>query len=263
MPRAMRRWLAIAGVALAAAGCSGGGGGSSDGPSAPASGFSERTFVIPSAHTGATYSVTVFTPAGYATSTAAKPVVYALDRELQYVQVQNAVVGYNLDAIIVAISNINGDRRFVDFELPGAEAYFRFLTLEVIPFVEAQYRVDRTRRTLVGYSLSGLMATLAIFLEQPSTRYFSSAVVTDASFQFHIEQTLALEQRMFDTSRNLPLSLHMCYTSSAAPYSQVPERIATHGYQGLRMTHHFYGLSHAAVLVPCIDDGLRFVFGRT
>lgn len=249
-------------AAFVIAGCSGGGGGDSGGGTSTGAG-SERILSVPSAHTGLTYSVTVYTPPGYETSTDAKPIVYALDRELQYTQVQNAVLGFRLDAIIVAITNINGERRFIDFELPGAEAYFRFLTLEVIPLVEAQYRVDRSRRTLMGYSLSGLMATLAILMEQPSSRYFSGAVITDASFQFHTEQTFAMEQRMFDTSRSLPMSIHMCYTSNNAPYSQFPDRLATHGYQGLRMTHRFYSVSHAAVLVPCVDDGLRFVFGRS
>jgi predicted alpha/beta superfamily hydrolase len=218
---------------------------------------------VPSSYTGVTYSVTVYTPPGYDTARDAKPIIYALDRELEYTQVQNAVIGYQIDAIIVSISNISGDRRFIDFELPGAEAYFKFLTLEVIPLVEAQYRVDRTRRTLMGYSLSGLMATLAILMEQPSSRYFSGAVVTDASFQFHTDQTLALEQRMFDTSKDLPVSIYMCYTSPFAPYSQMPERLATHGYRGLRISHSYYSVSHAAVLVPCVENGLKFVFGRT
>lgn len=259
---AWTRVLAAGLAALALAACSGGGGGGNGGDSPLAAG-AERTLSVTSSHTGVPYGVTVYTPPGYTTSTGEKPVIYTLDRELQYTQVQNAVLGYRLDAIIVAVGNISGDRRFIDFQLPGAEAYFRFVTLELIPLIEAQYRVDRSRRTLVGYSLSGLMATLAILLEQPSSRYFSGAVVTDASFQFHAEQTFALEQRMFDTSRNLPMSIHMCYTVPRGPSFDFPERLATRGYQGLRMAHQFYGLSHAAVLVPCVDDGLRFVFGRT
>ena len=256
-----RRAFAAAIASLALAACSGGGGGDSSGASSSLG--TERTLFVPSAHTGETYSVTVYTPPGYATTTDAKPIVYALDRELQYQQVQDAVFRFQLDAIVVSVSNISGARRFVDFELPGAEAYFRFLTLELIPLVEAQHRVDRSRRTLMGYSLSGLMATLAILLEQPSSRYFSGAVVTDASFQFHTHETLALEQRMFDTSRDLPMAVHMCYTSANAPYSEMPERLASRGYRGLRMSHRYYPASHAAVLVPCVEDGLRFVFGRS
>jgi hypothetical protein len=249
-------------VSLVLAACSGGGGGSANGTSGPPGVGAEHFLSVPSSYTGVTYNVTVYTPAGYESSPIAKPVIYALDRELQYTQVQNAVIGYDLDAIIVAVGNVSGERRFVDFELPGAEAYFRFVVLELIPAVEAQYRVDRTRRTLMGYSLSGLFATLAILLEQPSNRYFSGAVVTDASFQFHTQETLTLEQRMFDTSHDLPMSVYMCYTSPNAPYSEMPERLASHGYRGLRISHRLYSVSHAAVLVPCVDDGLRFVFAR-
>jgi hypothetical protein len=246
-------------VALGA--CSGGGGDSAPAPP-PAIPGAERFLAVTSIQTGIIYGVTVYTPPGYEASRDAKPVLYALDHELQYTQVRNADLAFNLDAIIVSVSNIPATRRSVDFELPGAETYFRFLTLELIPLVEAQYRVDRTRRTLMGYSLSGLMATLAILLEQPSNRYFSGAVVTDASFQFHTGDTLALEQRMFDTSRDLPMSVYMCYTSPQAPYSEMPERLASRGYRGLRLSHRYYPVSHAAVLVPCVDDGLRYVFNR-
>jgi hypothetical protein len=256
-------FLAVGMLALAITACSGGGGGgggNDNGGAPPASIGAERTLVVSSNYTGVGYSVTVYTPAGYEASRDAKPVIYALDRELQYTQVKDAANAAQLDAIIVAVSNISGARRFVDFELPGAEAYFRFLTLELIPTVEAQYRVDRTRRTLMGYSLSGLATTLAILLEQPSNRYFSGAVITDPSLQFHTRDTYTLEQRMFDTSRELPMAVHMCYTVSQAPYSEFPAIIAARGYRGLRLSHRFYPVSHAAVLVPCVEDGLRFVF---
>lgn len=256
------RVLAAGAVLLALGACSGGGGGSADGASPPAARGAEHFLSVPSNHTGVTYEVTVYTPPGYESSRDAKPVLYALDRELQYTQVQNANLGFNLDAIIVSVSNVSAGRRFVDFELPGAEAYFRFLTLELIPLVEAQYRVDRTRRTLLGYSLSGLMATLAILLEQPSSRYFSGAVVTDASFQFHTDDTLALEQRMFDTSRDLPMSIHMCYTVPGGRNLEMPQRLESRSYRSLRLSHRYYPVSHAAVLVPCIDDGLHYVFNR-
>jgi hypothetical protein len=262
LPAAWTDLLAVGIVASALAACSGGGGGDGSTVVAPPGAGTERTLVVNSNYTGVGYGVTVYTPAGYEASRDAKPIIYALDHELQYTQVKEAASAAQLDAIIVSISNISGARRFVDFELPGAEAYLRFLTLELIPTVEAQYRVDRTRRTLMGYSLSGLATTLAVLLEQPSSRYFSSAVITDPSLQFHTRDTYALEQRMFDTSRDLPMAVHMCYTVAQQPYSEFPAIIAARGYRGLRFSHRFYPVSHAAVLVPCVNDGLRFVFER-
>jgi hypothetical protein len=244
------------------AACSGDGSSGTPGGAAPQPTVDqERTHSLPSQQTGITYGITVFVPAGYDTSRDVKPALYVLDRELQYSQARDLALAQGLDTIVIAVSNGSPERRFIDFELPGAQAYYRFLTLELIPFIEAQYRVDRARRTLLGYSLSGLMATLTLFMEEPSNRHFSSMVVTDASFQFHTDATIALEQAMYDRSRALPVALSMCYTTNQGVFAALPEKIATRGYQGLRMRQQYYPLSHGDVLVPCIRDGLQFIFG--
>jgi predicted alpha/beta superfamily hydrolase len=48
---------------------------------------------------------------------------------------------------------------------PGWTGYFRFLKLELMPFIETQYRVDRTRRMYAGYSLSGSFAGVAMLMD--------------------------------------------------------------------------------------------------
>lgn len=263
MPAASLRIAAAAcAAALWLAACSGGGGGGGAEPPTVATQGTTRTLNVPSAQTGVTYEVTVYMPAGYAAGTDAKPVIYAPDRELQQGVLQDIVERYRLDAIVVSVGNLGGERRFIDFDLPGAEAYYRFVVLELLPRIEAEYRVDRSRRTLAGYSLSGLFAVIALMMEDPGTRYFSGYVITDPSMQFHTTELFAREQRLWDTTRDLPVSIQICYTINREPYELWPRTLAERGYRGLRLRHAFYPLSHGAVLLPCIDDGLRHVFGR-
>jgi enterochelin esterase-like enzyme len=247
-------------LALCLAACSGGGG---DGP--PTNNPQQptlRTLSVPSSQvTGLTYEVTVYTPPGYATSTNQKAIIYALDHELQFGVVRQAVEMSGIDAIIVSVGNLGAPRRFVDFDLPGALPYMRFLTLELIPLIEAQYRVDRTRRTLMGYSLSGLAAVITLLEENPSTRYFSGYVITDPSLQFHTQELYAMEQQMWDTSHNLPVTAHHCSTIGNGPYADFPNKIVGRGYQGLHYQFRTYSLDHGAVLSPCVQEGLRYVFG--
>jgi predicted alpha/beta superfamily hydrolase len=249
-------------LALCLAACGGSGG---DSPPAtnnnPPQQATLRTLSVPSSQVGLTYEVTVYTPAGYATSTNQKPIIYALDHELQFGVVRQFVELLGIDAIIVSVGNLGAPRRFIDFDLPGAEAYMRFLTLELIPLIEAQYRVDRTRRTLMGYSLSGLAAVITLLEENPSNRYFSGYVITDPSLQFHTQELYTMEQRMWDTSHSLPVTAHHCSTIGTGPYADFPNKLVGRGYQGAHYQFRTYTLDHGAVLGPCVQEGLRYVFG--
>ena len=252
--------IAVAALALVLAGCGGGGGGNSATPPPSGGEVKVESLSVTSSYTGMTYPVTVYLPQGYATSTGTKPVLYAMDHELQFNVLRQTIELRGYDAILVSIGNLGSARRFVDFDLPGAEPYYRFLTLELLPRIEAQYRVDHARRTLLGYSLSGLMAEIAIFEENPSSRYSSGYVITDPSLQFHTTELLDDEQVLWNTTHSLPITVHHCSTNAGPPWSTLPQQIQGRGYQGLHYNFQVYTADHAAVLAPCIDDGLRAIF---
>jgi enterochelin esterase-like enzyme len=257
----LSRALALVAIAALLSAC--GGGGDGGGTTAPApSGQVAATFTVDSAHTGVAYAVTVYTPPGYAATTVPKAVIYALDHELQYTVVRDTAESLALDAIIVSVGNAGAARRFIDFDLPGAEAYQRFLTLELVPRVESQFRVDGTRRALVGYSLSGLAAMIVLLREEPSSRFFARYVMTDPSMQFHTNELLAAEQRLWARTHELPVTVQHCSTSGAQPFDTLARQIEARGYGALGYRFQVYPVSHAAVLGPCVSDGLRYVFGR-
>ena len=44
-------------------------------------------------------------------------------------------------------------------------------------------------------------------------------------------------------------------------YSTLHERIDARNYEGMRIQHRWYVMSHAAVLRPCVEEGVLFVLG--
>lgn len=254
----MRR-LALLPLLLLVACSSGGGGDGASGGNGPAGEASVTTLSITSSFTGQVYPVTVHTPAGYAVSTDLKPVLYVPDHELQTAALRTVVEALRLDVIIVSIGNLGAGRRFIDFDLPGAHAYYQFLTREVIPRVEPQLRVDASRRTLLGYSLSGLLAVVVMLDERPGARAFSSYVITDPSLQFHPAELVSLEQQLWDATHVLPIAVYHCSVGGGVS-AALPPAFSARGYEGLRYRLALYNLTHATVLPVCMLEGLSYVF---
>ncbi len=76
----------------------------------------------------------------------------------------------------------------------GAEKFLNFMISELIPFIEANYQVSKTERTLAGYSYGGLF-TLYSFFKRPGffNKYFagSPSIEWDKGILFRIEEEYA------------------------------------------------------------------------
>ena len=221
----------------------------------------ERTARITSAHTNFAYDIAISFPAGYSPTSGNHPVVYTADREFLFAHAVFAVNRYAFNAIVVSVGHGGSDRRFIDYVFPGAEAYYRFITRELMPFIETQYRVDRTRRAYVGYSLSGSFAGIAMFLEDPANRKFGGFVSIDGSFWNQTAEIYQLEQGVANTTRNLPVALFLAAAANRVSIQDFNNRLLDRSYQGLRMRYEPYGLSHGDVPGPAMVDGLIYVFG--
>ena len=227
-------------------------------PQASDSHFTELT----STYTGFTYPVMIYFPAGYVANSGPHPVIYAADAEFQFGLIVNEVRLRNYNAIVVGVGNGGSARRFIDYVGPGWTAYHRFLTRQLMPYIETQYRVDRTRRTLVGYSLSGSFAGVAMSLDDPAARHFAAFIAIDGSFWNQTGEIYALEEAMFAASRSLPVAMFHASAENRVSITSYRQRLEARGYTGFRLRQQDYSLSHANVLSPGINDGLAFVFGE-
>ncbi len=162
-------------------------------------------------HSQIDYPITIYLPKDYKEDADARyPVLYVLDAEWYFPLVANKVNQKNKSVIVVGIGNTDGKivgRRIVDYRMPGALAYYTFLTQQVIPFVDSHYLTDTSSRGLIGYRLGGLFTGLAILLENPNDRYFNRYISLDGSF---LDQPLIiddLESQLFAVAKDLPVQI--------------------------------------------------------
>jgi hypothetical protein len=264
--------LVVVLFAAVVAGC--GGGGANTG--APDAAGTTRFASIVSAQTASPYNIDIWLPPGYTTGTATYPVVYATDCEYRFDSLQSVLATRArrgaTATILVNICAGPTSQRFTDYTMPGAARYFAFLTQELIPYVETNYRTNPSKRVLSGHSLSGELVMYALYLEDPAHRFFTSIVSEegsfwyDASFIYQGDQyppAVAMETAMYNASRSLPIDLVMAgdSTGNDAHVTVLYNTIAGQQFQNLRIVHKTYTLGHVPMDSPAFDDAMSYIFG--
>jgi hypothetical protein len=156
-----------------------------------------------SAITDWTYAIEIYLPAGYEDTDTTYPIIYKLGKRDVSVDLLDA----EAKKILLVSIGIESERRARDYLLPGAYDYYDFLTIELIPYIESQYRVDSDQRALVGHSYGGSFTAAALFFYQPDNRYFSSYVISDGAFSNQADQIIALEQQLATRTDSLPVDV--------------------------------------------------------
>jgi uncharacterized protein len=115
----------------------------------------------------------------------------------------------------------------------GAALFLQSLMEEIIPFVEANYRVSANDRGLAGYSYGGLFALYTLF-HAPETfrRYFAgSPSMWEALFEYeqaYASQHTDLQARLFITTGSRESDL-------LEPVQRMVDRLRSRSYPGLEL----------------------------
>ena len=142
----------------------------------------------------------------------------------------------------------------------GAPQFLRCLREEVIPFVEANYRVSATDRGLAGYSYGGLFVLYTLFhASKLFTRCFAgSPSMWEALFQYEEEYATEhddLPVRLFMTAGGLEPDL-------LEPLQRMAGRLRSRGYPGLDLlTHVIDGEGHSSAYAAAVSRALRVLYG--
>lgn len=218
---------------------------------------------IESRHTGITYHLYIYLPADHKRRGKSLPVVYVLDGDSRFEKFVDVLKKHRIDAALVGIHCIDADRRWVDFTMPGARKYYRFLTEELIPFVEKKYRLDSGKRLLSGHSLSGNFVLYALLLEDPVQRYFSSYLSADGAYWYQQETIAAMEKRLHEDNRRLPVTFVLSGAENLEPVIEVYQHLTRRRYDGLHLQLlKFNGQGHVEMDAPAFKDSLEIVFGK-
>lgn len=274
--RAISRLLVIglAGVLIASfSGCGGGGGGDTAvPPTAVQPSGRVVSLSVPSQKVGYTYNVDVYLPASYDSGSAQYPVIYALDGDSRFDGVNTRFDNFReilrskgIDAMLIGIGGTV--RRQTDYNFPGATAFHDFLTLELIPVVDARFRTVPGKRILSGISTSANLAATALFLEAPTQLMFSHFISAEGAFWQQTDTVYTLEEQMFNATKGKEILATLILVSATgspptnATYVQdLFVRMDGRHYAGLKLLATSFPTAHAAVDNPSFEDAINKIF---
>ncbi|EJE54161.1 enterochelin esterase-like enzyme, partial [Acidovorax sp. CF316] len=259
---------AAAATALAACG---GGGSSSDEPPAEAVGQVINSSLRSEA-TGGSYAIRVYLPPAHAAGTAPLPTIYVTEGDALYGSSGLAPTRFDTfkqvmqrrgtQAILVGIGGTA--QRGTDFLLPGAAVYLNFITKELAPSIERQYRADPKRRALSGLSHGGYFVVAALVIEgMAGALSFSHYLSTEASVGGHGNATsfLAYEKQL--DGKPLPATLFLTGATNGNTVligNPLYAQMAAQSNPGLTLLKAEYNASHVGADVPAFEDALARFF---
>ncbi len=143
----------------------------------------------------------------------------------------------------------------------GAPLFLKSLVEEIIPFVEANYRVSSTDRGLAGYSFGGLF-TLYVLFHAPEmfTRYFAgSPSMWDQLFEY--------EENYASTHADLRARLFMTAggreSDTVEPMQRIVDRLRSREYPGLEvLTQVFEGEGHSSAYAASVSRALGVLYNE-
>lgn len=207
------------------------------------------------------YQLAVLLPESYAASQQLFPVVYLLDGDLSFGMAARMTpflhrLHHVPEQIVVGI--IYGSTSFeelarlreLDFKVPAvqdappdshADRFLAALKWEILPFIEANYRVDPCERTLFGYSSSGFFGLYALFHEP---ELFRCILCGSGDLDTAVPYLLAHAQMLRSRSRanliDLYLSVGGLETNLLPAFDEFCAAVWRRSYPGLRLIPEVY-----------------------
>jgi len=175
-------------------------------------------------------------------------------------------------AIVVGIGYVGRNQRGRDL-LWAYEKFYAFLTEELIPFVDGEYRTDAAvPRTLVGHSDGGYFALYAFFQsggyrDAPFGQFvaISGDLTKNEWLPFREEGRM---HRRIGEGGDVGAALFLAVggqdeTRFVTSNQDMAARLKSRQYQDLRFKSRVYASDdHMSVVTPAVWAGLMWVFGR-
>jgi hypothetical protein len=144
-----------------------------------------------------------------------------------------------------------------EFGGDGADRFYRVLRDEILPHLEAEYRVDTNQRILVGHSKGAVFAWYASFRHAPpAPPLFQSVVAADGGLE---EVLFTYERWHAERSTELPIRLY----ASRAVYNGAGQQVVfeammqrIEGYADLELVSETLETDHGGAIVPSFEAGL-------
>jgi len=231
--------------------------------------------------TGRDYDLYIHVPANTDRDTGKKyPVLYILDGQWDFKLMDSVLGGLVYDKFVpemimvgITYSGENADYnalRAMDYtptamqQVKGSgdgPKFLKCLKTELIPFIEANYAADPTRRLLQGSSYAGLFTLYALFTDPG---LFSGYIAASPAVPYDGGDIFKREAEYARGHKALEARLFLAVGGSeglANPVKQFMQTLQSRGYQGLRLeTRVIEGERHASNKPEVFNRGLKFLF---
>jgi len=186
----------------------------------------------------------VYTPLSYRFSDQSYPVLYLLDGETHFHHATGIVQflsaqGLMPETIVVAIVNVDRTRDFSPTHIEkvpntgGAEKFMRFISDELIPYVDGNYRTQ-TYRTLVGHSFGGEFAAYALLNRPDVFRAYiaiSPYLMYDDNFLVKEAETKLKSKYPNGVKFYMTVGLEPGYIEALATFENIIEKKSPTGFE--------------------------------
>ncbi len=146
----------------------------------------------------------------------------------------------------------------------GADNFLRFLTEELIPLIEHDYRADANQRVLHGHSLGGSFVVDFVFRQPEAfTHYIASApaIGMDGGVSLLNEREYAADHDSVPASLYLAVGLLDDRPELLASVAALVDTLTVREYKGFRWkVSRLEGQTHRSVMPVVLRDGLRWIF---
>ena len=230
--------------------------------------------------TGRNYDLYVYLPPRVEIGSSKRnPVLYLLDAQWDFKLLASIQGGlfydkFVPDVIIVGVTysgpNANYDSlRAVDYTPkagpnPGSgqgAKFLSFLETELIPFVEASYPADPTRRALMGSSLGGLFTLYAMFTKPT---LFAGYAAGSPAVTYANRGAFDDEAAYAAAHKELPAKLYVAVGDQeplSTPVQELVRRLQGRNYRGLTFESRLIaGERHSGNKPEAFNRAVRFLF---
>jgi predicted alpha/beta superfamily hydrolase len=259
--------------------------------------FSTETRILHSDIVDEDFELYISLPYDYSVSDTSYPVLFTLDANRSYGMVNNMVnilsfpyreissmvvvgIGYPMQGLedwvvgrvrdftpIISPETEDYWHSVYDIKVKtgGAAQFLEFLCTELIPFIESNYRVSGSDRSLFGYSASGRFALYALFHHpEKFKRYFagSPSLSSDNAILFKYEDEYAASHK------DLPVKLFMSVGSLESHsmitnMNKMSEQLLERNYPSLELeTHIFENETHSSCYAASISRALKVLYNE-
>ena len=236
--------------------------------------FHMETISFPSENTGRIYNLYISLPLFYYPGVKDYPSIYVLDGEILFGTTKEVVHALTVSEVIEdhVVIGIGYDTNRVEdiFTFRAAEYdslgddnedFKLFLMDELIPFIEANYDVKSSDRTLLGHSYSAEFSLYFMF-ENPEV--FSKIVAGSPEVGIHNKELFNIEEAFAKGGEDLAVTLYIGVGGEEdnliGDISEFVENLGNSQYQNLSLEYEIVeGEGHNQVIPFVISRGIRAV----